>query len=47
MEHFDGVIGRTIAESTPSWPNRAHPGEDAPNVVVILIDDLGLLKFGW
>ncbi|HEX7444523.1 MAG TPA: arylsulfatase, partial [Acidimicrobiales bacterium] len=38
---FEGRIGRTHAESTPWWPTPAHPGEDAPNVVVMLIDDLG------
>ena len=43
---FDGVIGRTIAESTPSWPVRPRPGPGAPNVVVILIDDLGFSHFG-
>ncbi len=45
-EPFDGVIGRTLAESQPWWPERAHPGEAAPNVVVILIDDLGFSHFG-
>jgi arylsulfatase len=43
---FDGVIGRTIAESTPSWTERPRPDPDAPNVVVILIDDLGFSHFG-
>ena len=43
---FEGVIGRTIAESTPSWPTRPRPREGAPNVVVILIDDLGFSHFG-
>jgi len=43
---FDGVIGRTIAESTPSWPTPVHPGPDAPNVVVVVIDDLGFSHFG-
>jgi len=43
---FDGVIGRTHTESTPSWPTRPHPGEGAPNVVVILLDDLGFSHFG-
>jgi arylsulfatase len=43
---FHGVIGRTVAESTPSWPTRPHPGEDAPNVVVVLVDDLGFSHFG-
>ncbi|HEY8080997.1 MAG TPA: arylsulfatase [Acidimicrobiales bacterium] len=43
---FEGVIGRTVGESTPSWPARPHPGPDAPNVVVVLIDDLGFSHFG-
>ena len=40
-EPFEGKIGRTLDESTPSWPTPIHPVRDAPNVVVILIDDLG------
>ncbi len=43
---FDGVIGRTVADSTPSWPEPAHPGDHAPNVVVVLFDDLGFSHFG-
>jgi len=43
---FDGVIGPTIAESVPSWPVRPHPGPDAPNVVVILLDDVGFAQLG-
>ena len=43
---FDGVIGRTIAESTPSWPTPKRPRAGAPNVVVVLIDDLGFSHFG-
>ena len=46
QERFEGTIGRTLAESTPWWPSRPHPGDDAPNVVVILIDDLGFSHFG-
>ncbi len=45
-EPFEGVIGRTLAESQPWWPARPHPGEHAPNVVVILLDDLGFSHFG-
>ncbi len=44
-EDFEGVIGNTVAESTPHWPERAHPGDGAPNVVIILIDDLGFSHF--
>ena len=39
--NFGGQIGRTHAESTPWWPPAKHPGDEAPNVVVVLFDDLG------
>ena len=42
---FGGQIRRTQAESTPWWPTAPHPGDDAPNVVVILFDDLGFSHF--
>jgi arylsulfatase len=45
-ERFDGIIARTEAESTPWWPTPPHPGEDAPNVVVILLDDTGFSHLG-
>ena len=45
-EAFDGVIGRTREESQPWWPTPPHPGPDAPNVVVILLDDTGFSHFG-
>ena len=44
-EPFEGVIGRTLSESTPWWPTPAHPKPGAPNVVVLLIDDLGFSHF--
>lgn len=43
---FGGRIGRTLSESEPWWPERAHPGTDAPNVVVVLLDDLGFSHLG-
>ncbi len=45
-EGFQGTIGRTVAESTPHWPERRHPGEAAPNVIFLLFDDLGFSQFG-
>ena len=44
-EHFEGTIGTTVAESVPWWPTPTHPKENAPNIVVILIDDLGFAYF--
>ena len=43
---FPGVIGRTVGESTAPWPTarRARPG--APNVVAILLDDVGSAQLG-
>ncbi len=43
------TIGRTIAESTPHWPAPpAPPGPHgtAPNVLVVLFDDVGFSDFG-
>jgi arylsulfatase len=45
-EPFEGTIARTHAESTPWWPAPAHPGDGAPNVVVVLLDDLGFAQLG-
>ncbi|MEZ5139691.1 MAG: arylsulfatase [Acidimicrobiales bacterium] len=48
-EPFEGTIGRIQAESTPWWPTPPHPGDDAPNVIVVLLDDTGfahLSSFG-
>jgi len=40
---FGGVAGRTVAESVPDWSIVAGPKapEDAPNVLIVLIDDAG------
>jgi len=38
---FPGVIGRTLETSTPAWPGRPSPPEGAPNVLVIVLDDVG------
>jgi len=45
-EPFEGEIARTQAESTPWWPTPPHPGDSAPNVVVIVLDDLGFAHLG-
>ena len=42
---FAGTIGRTLADSTPHFAEPAHPGDDAPNVVIVLLDDVGFAQF--
>ncbi|MBV9952023.1 MAG: arylsulfatase [Acidimicrobiia bacterium] len=43
---FEGRIGRWVAESEPWYDEPPHPGTDAPNVVIILLDDTGFAQFG-
>ena len=43
---FKGRIGRTLDESEPHFPVRPHPGDDAPNVVLVLMDDTGFSQLG-
>lgn len=43
---FEGKIGRTLADSEPRFPEAPHPGEDAPNVIIVLLDDTGFAQFG-
>ena len=43
---FAGTIGRTLAESDAWFDEPPHPGADAPDVVVILLDDTGFAQFG-
>ena len=38
---FPGVIGRTVAESSPAWPKPARAKQGAPNVIVLILDDVG------
>ena len=40
------ALARTRAESTPSWPPRKMPPAGAPNIVVILMDDMGWSDVG-
>ena len=43
---WQGSIGRTLHDSTPWWPPRRAAPAGAPDVVVILLDDLGFSDFG-
>ena len=39
---FPGTIGKTIADSKPWWPDQAKAPRAAPNILVVLFDDVGL-----
>ena len=38
---FRGVVKDTYVESTPDWPPPLRPPASAPNIIVIMVDDLG------
>ena len=38
---FPGVIGRTVAESSPAWPEPLRAKEGSPNIIFFILDDVG------
>jgi arylsulfatase A-like enzyme len=43
-KQFKGTIGRIYEESKPWWPQSIRAPPDAPDVVLIVLDDVG---YGW
>jgi arylsulfatase len=46
QEAFSGSIGKTISESRPSYPQRVAAPAGAPNILLILLDDIGFGQAG-
>ena len=45
-EPFSGVIGRELADSEQAYPDIVRPREGAPNVVFVVLDDVGFAQIG-
>ncbi|HLB23065.1 MAG TPA: arylsulfatase [Dehalococcoidia bacterium] len=45
-QRFGGVVGRYGVESTPWWPEAVRAREGAPNVVYVVLDDVGYAQVG-
>ncbi len=43
---FNGTIGRTVDESSPAWPQPVRAKEGMPNVLFIILDDMGFGQLG-
>jgi arylsulfatase len=43
---FKGSIGRTYRDSQPWWPPEPSAPKEAPNVVIIVLDDVGFSDLG-
>jgi arylsulfatase len=43
---FEGKIGRTFEESTSWWPAVPKSPDGAPNIVVVVLDDVGYAQLG-
>jgi arylsulfatase A-like enzyme len=45
-ENFWGRVGRTASDSTPSWSYPPNAPEGAPNIIVVVVDDMGFSDTG-
>ena len=46
VEGFGGVIAESYADSREWWAPYKEPKEDAPNVIIFLLDDVGFAQIG-
>ncbi|MBK5286968.1 MAG: arylsulfatase [Acidimicrobiia bacterium] len=45
-QRFEGTVGDTWRESEPWWPPDPTPPANAPNVVLVVLDDVGYAQLG-
>ena len=48
-EQFEGHVSERASESIPSWPKQRRARSGAPNVILMLLDDMGfsdISRFG-
>jgi arylsulfatase A-like enzyme len=45
-EPFPGCAATTLAESTPAWPMARRAPDGAPNVLLLVLDDVGFAQLG-
>ena len=45
-EPFPGSVGVTSRESSPAWPGPRRAREGAPNVLIVVLDDVGFAQLG-
>ena len=45
-EEFRGVIGRFHHDSVPWWPDPVRPPAGAPNLLLVVLDDVGFAQLG-
>lgn len=45
-EQFEGKIGKTYKDSVPHWPAQQKAPPNAPNVVFLVLDDVGFSDLG-
>ena len=46
IEGFGGIIAESYDDSEEWWPDYVEPNEDAPNVIIFLLDDVGFAQVG-
>jgi len=46
VEGFGGVIAESYSDSQEWWADYKVPKEDAPNVIIFLLDDVGFAQVG-